>query len=311
MKKNILKWHRIALGGVGLFSLVLSVYRTILILTAYDSAIGHFTSGFAASVGFPLMLIFAAAFTFFIAVLLKGKCAVITLPQNPILVFAAAFTAVCACAWLLETAVALIPAPMQTAERILLFLSLLSAIGLIVYAILCALPTAAPATRTLCGAVTAIFCVFYAMLAYFHTGFTLNSPIKQYDQITFLFLALFFLFENQILAGKKRTLLYLFFCGGSACLCAAGSLPGLVYALVNRTPLLGSVMHDFLVFALFLYTLARFFTLSFPVDGEEKTEGPGQDGNNTAHPTTQFTQNGEDDRRFDTSAHTTIDFGQK
>lgn len=312
MNKNMLKWHRIALFGVAFFSLALAVFRTVLTLTAYDSTLGHFTSGFAAEVGFPLLLICATAFTFFIAVLLKSKAPTVALPQSPVLVFASAFTAVCTAAWLLDTAIALLPASMPLTGKILLFLSLLSSVGLIVYAVLCALPSPPAAVRTLAGAATSLFCVFYAMLAYFHTGFTLNSPIKQYDQITFLVLALFFLTESQIFSGKKRPLLYLFFCGAASCLCAADSLPGLVYALVNQTPLLGSAMHDFLLFALFLYTLARFFTLSFPVPAKDEPESDGDKPHGTSGASVPRASYGsEDDPRFDTSAHTTIDFEQK
>lgn len=312
MDKHLLKWHRAAIGGISFFALLSSLLYAFLTLSHYDSSLGHFAPGLLAELFFPLCLIVAIAFAVFVAVLLCGKVSGLSLDNGPLTVFSSAFMAVCGVAWLFDTALALLPGKLQATERILLLLSFLFAIGFVAYAALCAIPGATQKSSTLCGVSAALFCIFYAMLAYFDTTFSMNSPIKQLDLVCFICLALFFLTESQLRNGKNRKLLYLCFCGIAACFCAVDSLPGLIYALVKHQPLVGSVTHDFLLFSLFLYTLARFCTpvfapLSHRTGDQDDLDGittPGSAAKNAPSP-------GEQDPRFDTSANTTIDFDQK
>ncbi len=306
MKFSVKKLHLFALLGVLLFALLLTVARTVLVLTTYDAVLGHFKPGFFADYGFALFAILGVIVFLFFVIMTREHTPRVSLENTPFSVLASAFVAIAAFAWLLDTLFSLAGKTETTAETVLFILSILSSLGLIAYMASVALSVSHFTLTVAMGMVTLLFCVFYAMLAYFNTAFTLNSPIKVLDQVTFLAFLLFFMAETRLRLGKRGAGLYLFCAMTAILLSAANSIPGLLYFTVKKTALLGSFMHDFLVLALFLYVLSRLIAML--MQNKSSAETPEK-----AILTEEDKAPGikPDNPMYDTSAEATIDFDRK
>ena len=138
---------------------------------------------------------------------------------------------------------------------------LLSSLGLAGYFVLCALAEGSKTLRTAFGICAILFCVFYILYTYFDTSLVLNSPIKIFDQLTFVVFTLFFILECRFEFGTASNAVYLPVTLLAMTFAASASIPALLYAATQHTALSGSVMHDFMVFAFFLYTASRLFSL--------------------------------------------------
>ena len=306
MKLSKKKLHLFAFLAIVLFALILTVSRTVLALVAYDPALGHFESGFFADYGFPLLSVIGVLAALFFVIMTRESTPAVSLETKPLTMLASAFVAIAAFAWLLDTAFALIGKTVTTAETILLVLSLLSSVGLLAYAAVVALSLPSFSLTVGTGMASMLFCIFYAMLAYFNNAFTLNSPIKVLDQVAFVSFLLFFMAETRLRLGKKGAPFYLFTAITAFLLSAADSIPGLIYFAVKKEALVGSFMHDFLVFALFLYILSRLFAMLMQAEEAEE-----------ARPKAVLTEEDTAPRPksenpiYDTSAEATIDFDRK
>ena len=306
MKFSVKKLPLFALLGVLLFALLLTVVRTVLALSAYDAVLGHFKAGFFADYGFALFAVLAVIVFLFFVIMTREHTPRVSLESTPFSVLASAFVAIATFAWLLDTLFALVGKTESTAETVLFILTVVSSLGLIAYMATVALSLSNLTLTVGAGMAALLFCIFYAMLAYFNTAFTLNSPIKVLDQVTFLALLLFFMAETRLRLGKRGAGLYLFCAMAALVFSAADSIPGLVYFAAKKTALVGSFMHDFLVLALFLYVLSRLFvTLSQSQPNAE------------AHEKAVLTEEDKapgfkpENPMYDTSAEATIDFDRK
>ncbi len=246
-----------------------SVFRSILLLNGYEPNLGQFASGAAANIFMPLLfvlsLVIAVGFGIFFRSFLSNRVSYQTLPG----IFASALSAMTGFVWLIVLLLEMVKNGLPSGPARILFLLMagfaLVAIAHFVYSALGGNDTR---VRLFSGAGVAVLCAFYTLFAYFDTTFTLNSPIKIFDQITFFFVAIFFLAECRFHVGKISDAVFLPI--GMICMVftAANAAPGLVYAAVEREALVGNVMHDFLSLALFLYVVARM--LSFPLSVSEQ-----------------------------------------
>ena len=97
----------------------------------------------------------------------------------------------------------------------------------------------------------------YAAYLYFIGGTSINSPNRLIDQLTYIFSALFFLYEARISLGREKWRGYCVF-GLSASACAAYSaLPTLIVYLTKGELLSISIEETVLTLSLFIFITAR------------------------------------------------------
>ena len=247
-----------------LFVILTTGARTYALLSHYAPSLGHFDGGFFADVFLPLIYIAAAvAFLLFGALFresLTGRAYKTTLPT----LFAAGFAAIATVVWLVSFAGEFFSEPHVPVQTVCGILLLCFGAVSAVYLVLNALPHPPHGATLLTGLGAALFCLAFAFYAYFDTAFTLNSPIKIFDQITFVVLVLFFLAEGRFRQGTMHEALFLPVCMCAVTLCGSAAVSGLIYNAVEQRPLVGIVMHDFLLFGLFLYTLTRLLSFCLP-----------------------------------------------
>ena len=255
MKETVKKPYFILLITALALSLAAAALRTALTLNAFDTALGHFKASAVTDIFLPLLFIFSAIlyaiFSLIIREELSEKKPDVSLPT----VFASAFAAICAAVWMGAQFFEVI-----RAEGLALpfgILLLLCAIGLVLYFITAVPSNGASALRVVACICAVLFCVFYLLYSYFDTSFTLNSPVKIFDQLSFISLVLFFLAECRFLFGKIRFTLYAPVALITATLSLSNALPSLVYRIAEGSSLIGTDAHAFLMLAFFLYVAAR------------------------------------------------------
>ncbi len=262
MKASLKKPFALVLAATLLLSLFGVVLRTILLFTSYDAALGHFEEGALSDLLFPLLFVIAAIFYAAFGFLMRAELDKNEHEGTVAVTFASAFAAITAGVWFFASLPLAFSAG-STMEGVFGVLMLLSSVGLSLHFLLVALGTDSHTLRVFSAVSAILFCVFYILHAYFDTSFVLNSPIKILDQLTLLCFALFFIAECRFFFGTAHNAVYLPIAMLASTLAAADSIPALLYALKSGEPLSGSVMHDFLVFALFLYAGARLFSALF------------------------------------------------
>lgn len=256
--------------GLGLFlSVLVSVFRSQLLLNDYSPSLGHFAEGPTADLFLPLLfvlsVVIAIGFGIFFRSSLSNRVLRLTLPT----IFAAALCALASFVWIVVLLIDVLSKglPGGTLRILLIAMTLFALLG-ICHFLYTATGGNDERLQLLLGAASAVFCAFYMLYAYFDTAFTLNSPIKIFDQITFFVLALFFLAECRFRVGKISDAAFLPIGMIAMVFSSANAVPGLIYAATESEALVGNVMHDFLSLSLFLYIIARM--LSFPLSVTEQ-----------------------------------------
>lgn len=114
----------------------------------------------------------------------------------------------------------------------------------------------------------AVFFALYATMLYFDAKTPINSPSKLVDQAALLFSALFLLFEARISLGRERVGAYFSFGLGAAALTAYSSLPTLIVYIVLGECVSDALPTAVMLFALFIFILARLILLSRSPENE-------------------------------------------
>ena len=116
---------------------------------------------------------------------------------------------------------------------------------------------------------TVVFLSLYASYLYFNNELPLNAPNKIVDQMSFLFAALFFLYEARISLGREKWKGYSAFGMIALCLCAYSALPSLIAYFVDKSAISVSVEDNMLTLSLFVYIFSRLLvTVNLPEDKE-------------------------------------------
>ena len=115
--------------------------------------------------------------------------------------------------------------------------------------------------RAVFGMVTVIFLVFDTRLA-------INAHAKSIDQLAYIFLAAFFLFETRISLGRQSWKLYVGFGFVSALLSAYSSIPTLITYFVKGKLMSDSLSGAVLTLALLVYVVARLIQAAILHDNE-------------------------------------------
>ena len=141
---------------------------------------------------------------------------------------------------------------------VLLTVSFVFAVLSIAHFIMVALVESHSSTkRAYLGLCTTIFFSVYAAYLYFSTNLPINAPNKVLDQITFLFLASFFLFEARLSIGREKWRGYIAFGFITSLLSAYSSIPSIIYYFATQTSTANSVYETALMFALFIFITSR------------------------------------------------------
>ncbi len=256
--------------GLGLIlAAIVSTFRTLLLLDGYSPSLGHYAEGAAADLFLPLLFVLsvvvAVGFGIFFRSFLTNREQKLTLPT----ILSSGLCALTTFVWLVVLLIDVLQGGFPSGTvGFLLILMALFALAVVFRFIYSVNGHGNERTQALLCAASAVFCAFYMLYAYFDTAFTLNSPIKIFDQVTFFLMALFFLAECRFHVGKISDAVFLPI--GMICMVftAANAVPGLVYAASAGEALVGNVMHDFLSLSFFLYVIARM--LSFPLSVSEQ-----------------------------------------
>jgi hypothetical protein len=101
------------------------------------------------------------------------------------------------------------------------------------------------------------FAAAYAGSLYFDTALPLNAPNKLCDQMAYLFIAAFFLYEARIPLGRAKWRGYIAFGFTAALISAYSSIPTIIYYIAEENMVSDSVYESILTLALFIYVLVR------------------------------------------------------
>lgn len=138
--------------------------------------------------------------------------------------------------------------------------------------------------RAILGLMPVLWCLAYVFILYFDRTILINNPHKILTQITFVAMALFLLFEARFPLGRPKSCAYLTFALIAQLLTGTLAVPNLLYFFKNAeplkvsgeshalnnflstimtgTPLVQSVLYDFIALGFFLYTTGRLFSLA-------------------------------------------------
>jgi hypothetical protein len=112
-------------------------------------------------------------------------------------------------------------------------------------------------TRANLALVSVFFFASYAGYLYFDTSLPLNAPNKLVDQMAYLFLAVFFLYETRLALGRAKWRGYIAFGFIGALLTAYSSIPSIIYIIVEKNSVSSSIYESVLTFSLFIFITVR------------------------------------------------------
>jgi len=111
--------------------------------------------------------------------------------------------------------------------------------------------------RAALGICTVLLFALYASYLYFDSKLPLNAPNKIIDQMSYLFSALFFLYEIRISLGREKWNLYTAFGFIAVLLTGASSLPSIVLYFAEGMTVSDNIGETALTFCIFLFILSR------------------------------------------------------
>lgn len=106
-----------------------------------------------------------------------------------------------------------------------------------------------------------LFALISAMYLYFDKSLQMNAPYKLLQIFAYLLLACYGLSECRNMIGRAKPALNFFVSSVTAVACACASLPTVIYTAVRQESAGLSIAGDFVLFAFFLYILARILQL--------------------------------------------------
>ena len=257
MKTTAKTVYALGLILTGAFVLLCTGFYTYALLTDYSALSGQFGKSMLTDIFLPLLYTLAvvtfAVFGIVYRTSLSGREYKSAIPS----VCASGFAALTTAIWFITFIPNLASRNGVLLQTVFGVLTAVTAIFMLAYLILSALPGAVHTGTVLCGSVAILFPLAYAFFAYFDPAFALNSPIKVFDQVAMIAFLFFLITEMRMRFGAASEALSLPLGMIAATLTGAGSISGLIYMAVEGHSLYISIMHDFLLFGFFLYALTR------------------------------------------------------
>lgn len=298
---------------VYLIALLVSLTFTVLctgfyiyeVLFHYNPFLGLFDAGMLSEIFLPLLYILAVVVFVVFAFLFRGslreRAHKTSLPN----MFAAGFAAFSTAVFVISFAIDFFAKQHDTMQNVFGFLLMGFGVIAALYFAHSVSPRASGTHATLLCMGTVLFCLCYAFFAYFDTAFSMGSPLKILDQLTFLVLVLFFLAETRFRFGAICEAFFFPICMTATLLCGAGSITGIVYMAVEGRPLVVLMMRDFLLFGIFLYALTKqisFLIPAFAPAADDEASGAFTPEETGAAPTPSVSPFAQETFDFDTAA---------
>lgn len=171
----------------------------------------------------------------------------------------------------------------------------------------CLFPNAERGRRLLFGLSVPLFAVLNVLYLYFDTTTPLNAPNKLFDQFTYVFVALYLLYELRVLFHAPRYAAQCTFGLIAMVFTAVNGFPSFIYMLTHGEPLNVNAAHDALMISLFLYTAIRMLHMLF----SESARGDRVFDllNQAEHPATDFAQRADEiEGEEETEDHSQLTF---
>ena len=248
------------------FSILISVLRYFA-LEEFETDVGYFAYG-ASLPSVVNYLLFSVVLIYFVAGLyLRGKIS-LSAPQQGITYYLGnALLGTSLAAYALFS----FPAFFELHEKetltftsaLLLLTTLLAVAGVFFCIHNCLFPDAAENKRLLFGLSVPLFAVAYVLYLYFETSMPINQPNKLLDQFTFIFIALYLLYELRILMKAPRYAAQCSLGMIAMVFTAVSGFPSFIYMLSTGTPLYENAAHDILMIAVFIYIAVRMLRILF------------------------------------------------
>ncbi|MBQ8689871.1 MAG: hypothetical protein IJ515_05875 [Clostridia bacterium] len=119
------------------------------------------------------------------------------------------------------------------------------------------------------GLITLLFLCAYVAFIYFDTSLPLNAPNKIADEMAYLFIALFFLYEIRLSLGRERWKQYIAFGFMAALLSAYSSIPALIVYFAKGKTISLSIYENVLTLMFFVFITLKLLLASYLT--EDKT----------------------------------------
>ena len=238
----------IAVLSVPLFSLVLIILRSALLFRDYNAGSGYYTGQTGLLSAVTAVLVVVLVLLLLPAIALRRDLHMARTGSLPVMFGSAFFAFV-----LVAGAVATVISLPGVENRYVLFFALAATLFALGYAVYMALSLPGREPRgsargflSLCGAFGALFA---AMLLYFDDTTQMNHPLKAFQLLSFLALALFCLSEGRHMLSRTVPGLHFYVTAAAVLLTGSAAVPDLLYGIVhNTTPMLSGVL-DFTLLA--------------------------------------------------------------
>lgn len=242
-----------------------AVFLYIALNTTYDVTIRHFTAGSSPA---RLAAVFAAA-----GVLLSAAAGISLVPRRavlrpgftPLVSFTSLLCAFLLIAAFIWTVRAGLPSSVLSIVRLAL-MGLSAAYFFLVGAQRSSSGTLLP----LLSLLPILFAFASVLVMYFSSEYGMNAPVKSYDLMMYLSMALFFTAETRAALDRTQTPGFVFFSLLCFVLCIAVAVPQLVISLHDTLGHGFSMTESAVAVAAALYAAARLLSLRAPADGAAK-----------------------------------------
>lgn len=257
MKTTAKTVYMLGLILTGAFVLLCTGFYTYALLTDYSSLLAHFGKSAFTDIFLPLLYILAIVTFAVFGIIYRSALTAREYKSAIPSVCASGFAALTTAIWLITFAPSLLSGGTFLLQTVFGILTLIAGLFMLAYLVLSSLPGAVRNGTVLCGTFAILFPLAYAFFAYFDSAFALNSPVKIFDQVAMIAFLFFLVAEMRLRFGAVSEAVFLPLSMIATVLTGTGSISGLIYMAVEGRPLYASIMHDFLLFGFFLYSLTR------------------------------------------------------
>ena len=239
--------------------------------TEYDIALRHFVQDASLPLIPAILCILGCALTIVPAITAAAKKIEVIPAQNAsAAVFSATLLGFLLFASFIMDIRALADAGLSWFARILPALGGLSAFYFLAIATRkeTASPSAIPALLSL---IPILYAFLSVMNTYFDTSYAMNAPVKSYELMTYLSMALFFTAEARLTLGRQKTSVYCLFTGLCLVMCGTVGIAELILALLS--PSYGfTLMESAVSLVCAIFAAVRLFSLDEIPPAPLKTE---------------------------------------
>lgn len=162
---------------------------------------------------------------------------------------------------------------MIPAQRVVLIIIVITAVfailSLVHFALTALVESHSSAGRANFGICTVVFLSLYSMYLYFSTDLPINAPNKALDQMTYLFAAVFFLYETRLSFGRERWRHYIAFGFIASLLSAYSAIPSIILYFANGNVTTNSIYELALTLSIFIFITSRLFLTGNLIENKE------------------------------------------